>query len=385
MAGFTFCLHVYPFLVQTSANFVHISERMILMEQKLIINTVKLSILKDAMSPHFNHTEFLQRIFPTVFDEEDEKGILHFIFPHDDKQDSRAKTNFMNGNIKSVKIGNEQKLRRDYVKALQLIAFIIQRNNTMLKWADFLKENYPYLEYETIRSIADMDLELYPKRFKNVIETENNTYYLLIFMICWSIFGERVEMCNFKSSTQYTKTDDSLDISDDEKFFHAILSNPKDIECIDFAYHSGYKWCYDTKRTKLLTNFFASGGKLRVIVNSPSAAEKIGKHTRNTSRSYVGFKASIQAWKKLLSKNPGSVELVVSDIPLLHSYANFRFKNSKNSKMLVIFYTYANPVIADDHHLHLTPESKEYTIFEQEFEYLMVTGVNKTYTPTKSK
>ena len=65
--------------------------------------------------------------------------------------------------------------------------------------------------------------------------------------------------------------------------------------------------------------------------------------------------------------------------------ANFKFKNRQNSRMMLIFYAYNNPVVSDNHHVHLTPSSKEYAIFEQEFEYLMVTDVNKTYTPTKSK
>jgi hypothetical protein len=347
----------------------------------MILNTVKLNVLKDALSPHLYKSEFLQTVFPPFLKEHDKTDILHFIFPKNDKSDSRAKTRFMDGNVKTVKKDNKPEYRRDYVNALKFIAFMLQQDKNVLEWTEFLKVNYPNPEYTIIRNIADSDAELYPDRFKTIILTENNPYFLMLFTICWSIFGEQIGTCNFKPSTEYLKTNASPDLSDDEAYFSAVFSNLQDMERIDLAYHSGYKWLFDRERADMLTEFLSNGGKLRVIVNSPKAAEKIGSHTRNPNRSYVGFKSCIAEWKKLLSKHPDSVELVISDLPLLHSYANFRFTNRQNSKMLIIFYTYNNPVIADNYHLHLTPASKEYATFEQEFEYLWSTNVNRYLTP----
>ena len=383
---FSFCFHLYGFLVQINANSVQINERIEMMKSTLIINTVKLSVLKETLSPHLYQTEFLNKVFPQLLKENDETNLLHFIF-HDSgtKKDPRAKTNFMNGNIKVTKVKGISTYRRDYVTALKYIAYMLQNNNNVLQWTEHLKNSYPNLNHSDIYNIAATDTYLYPERFKSIILTENNQYFLLLFTICWSIFGEQIEMCNFKPSSQYLNIDGLSLLSDDEKFFHTVLSNSQDIECIDLAYHSGYKWRYDRKRADLLEEFFSKGGKLRVVVNSTRAAEKIGKHTRNTNRTYVGFKKSIEAWKDLLAIHPDSMELTVSDLPLLHSYANFKFKNRQNSRMMLIFYAYNNPVVSDNHHVHLTPSSKEYAIFEQEFEYLMVTDVNKTYTPTKSK
>lgn len=354
------------------------------MKSKLILNTVKLNGIKDFLSPHLYQSEFLLKIFPQTLNDNDESNLLHFIFQQNDiKKDSRAKTRFMDGNTKIIKENGIPTPKRDYVNALKFIALMLQNNNVVLQWVEHLQVNYPNLEYFLLQNIATMDSNLYPEKFKNIILSENDKYYLLLFLICWSVFGEQIETCNFKPSTEYLKTNILIDVSDDETFFQSILSIPENIQSIDLAYHSGYKWCFDRKRSDLLTGYLASGGKLRVIVNSPKAAEKIAKHTRSVNRSYVGFKSSITAWKNLQSKNPSSVEIVVSDLPLLHSYANFKFKNGEDSKMLVIFYTYNNPAISDNYHLHLTPTSKEYAIFEQEFEYLW--GNNNNSPQRKNK
>lgn len=351
------------------------------MKNKLILNTVKLNILKDTFSPHLYQSEFLQKIFPQILKENDETGILHFIFPKTEKPDSRAMTRFMDGNIKTVKVNDKSEYRRNYVTALKFIALMIQQDRIILEWIELLKANYPNLEYTTIKNIINSDAELYPDRFKTIILTESNPYFLLLYTICWSIFGEQIETCNLMPSYEYLAAENEPDFSDDEKYFNAIFSNSQDIEYIDLAYHSGYKWLYDRKRSDMLAEFFSQGGKLRIIVNSPRAAEKIGKHTRNSNREYIGFKKVIDSWKNLLAKHSDLIELVVSDLPLLHSYANFKFKNKQNSKMLVIFYTYNNSVMANNHHLHLTPSSNEYAIFEQEFEYLWITNVNPSLTP----
>lgn len=356
------------------------------MINNLIFNTVTLNILNEILSPHLYQLEFLNKVFPQLLKENDETNLLHFIFlPPYKEMDSRAKTNFMKGNIEKVKREGGYKYRRAYITALKYIAYMLQNNNNVIQWTEHLKNSYPNLNHSDIYDIITTDTKLYPERFKNIILTENNKYFLLLFTICWSIFGERIEMCNFKPSSEYLNLDELNLLSDEEKFFHTILSNPQDIECIDFAYHSGYKWKYDRKRADLLENFLSKGGKLRIVVNSPRAAEKICRHTRNENYAYVEFKKCIEAWKKLQAIHSDSMKLIVSDLPLLHSYANFKFKNIQNSKMVVRFYTYNNPVVSDNYQVHLTPSSKEYLIFEQEFEYLLVTNINKTYTPTISE
>ena len=275
-------------------------------------------------------------------------------------------SDFMNGNY------NKKGLtKRKQNKALDYIATRIREKQNVPNWIKHLEKNHPNLSLETMQNIANVDMDLFPNRFKSLIINEHNKYYLLLFLICWAVFGERIEECNFQESSFYIESKSKNSYNSDDDFFANMFTYASAIQQIDMAYHSGYKWLYSTERSNMLNNFLIQGGRLRVLVNSQKAASIIAKHTNNPNKEYIGFKKSIEAWKRLAHKFPDSVEFIVSDIPLMHSFIHFKFREQEASKMLIIFYTYGNSAMPKNYHLLVSSSSDDYSLFNQEFEYLI--------------
>lgn len=337
------------------------------MEKKQFINTITLSHIQNELASYLTQTQFLKKIFPPFLNEADETGLLYFIFS-DDKGNARTKSVFMNGNYKYDKKKNIY--TRCQANALNFIAKMLENKDMIIQWADFLKLNYPNLKADNIRSMASIDINNYPEQFHDIILQETNQYYLLLYILCWSFFGEQIERCKFKTSSKYSNNNTEVVFNTYESFYEYMFSEKDNIECIEIACHSGYKWLYDTKRITMLTDYLSNGGKLHLIINSVDAVETIACHIRNPEKYYIGFKENIDNWKRFADRHPESVELVVSNIPILHSYVNFRAKISERSRMIVIFYTYSNSNLSKNHLLFLNYDSPHYTLFQEEFDYL---------------
>lgn len=325
------------------------------------MNTITLLTIKEKFASYLEHGQFLESVFPSFLNEADTNDLLYFIFPDtagikDASSRARTQSVFMNGNFSQG--------RRWQQKALNFIVSMLSKKDTIPRWVEFLKKNYPELRLNSVNQIAMQDMSIYPECFCNLVLQETDPYYLLLYVICWAFLGEQIEQCRFKLST------DELEFSTDKEFFDYMFSKKEHIECIEMAYHSGYKWRYDTQRVNMLKEYIKNGGKLRVIVNTPKAADIIAVHTSDPEKSYIGFENSINSWKELANKYYKSVELIISDIPLMHSYIHFKTDTSESSKMLVIFYTYGNFDMHKNHHLLVDANSPLYTLFKKEFDYL---------------
>lgn len=274
----------------------------------------------------------------------------------------------MNGNYKADK--KKGIYTRCQTNALNFIAKMLENKDTAINWTDFLKANFPNLKADRIRKIADKDKDNYPEQFHDLLLKETDRYCLLLYILCWSVFGEQIEKCYFKPSSEYSKDSPEVVFSTEEELLDHMFSEKENIECIEMAYHGGFKWLYYAKRITMLNDYLAGGGKMRVIVNSSDAAEIAACHIRNPETYYISFEKNIDSWKEFAARHSGSVELVVSDIPLLHSYINFRTDPSERSRMLIIFYTYANSDLSRNHHLFLEENSPLYKLYQEEFEYL---------------
>ena len=370
---YRFLLHLFFTELQinaTKSNMMKPNEtEVIVMAFEVIKNNIHLSTIQKEIKGGSKQVDFLISVFPSFLNDSS-LGILYFIFNDNGEKPAssvkRTMSDFMNGNY------NKKGLtKRKQNKALDYIATRIREKQNVPNWIKHLEKNHPNLSLETMQNIANIDMDLFPNRFKSLIINEHNKYYLLLFLICWAVFGERIEECNFQESSFYIESKSKDSYNSDDDFFATMFTYASAIQQIDMAYHSGYKWLYSTERSNMLNNFLIHGGRLRVLVNSQKAASIIAKHTNNPNKEYIGFKKSIEAWKRLAHKFPDSVEFIVSDIPLMHSFIHFKFREQEASKMLIIFYTYGNSAMPKNYHLLVSSSSDDYSLFNQEFEYLI--------------
>ncbi len=149
------------------------------------INQITLNKLQEALNIPMDKPSFLRLIFPETLKSNDKDKLVEFIFDkHSSYQGNRSR--FLNGNIKS---GN-----RDHKKVLTYIASQIKSGTLFHDMSELLSRNFAVSQLSSLPSIIDMDSELYPNDFYIVLKEceKSNLCLLLLWMILWSVFGERI-------------------------------------------------------------------------------------------------------------------------------------------------------------------------------------------------
>lgn len=157
--------------------------------------------------------------------------------------------------------------------------------------------------------------------------------------------------------------------SDIDAVLNYIPSNQ--IEEVQMAFHAGDIWLdHNRKFNDRLVELLKSGVKIKVIVNTPDAAEIICRHLRPPHQiNLTTFSESLKGWKYYESQFE-KLQVKVSNVPMMYNYIAFLTKESKESLIRVIYYTYGNTKMSNNLFTVLGTESRYFGLYRHSFEYL---------------
>ncbi len=157
--------------------------------------------------------------------------------------------------------------------------------------------------------------------------------------------------------------------SDIDSFFRNRMRKLEEVKGVDLAFHSGSRWHESIERLDILEELAEAGIPLRILVNTPEAADSIGKHMRHKLKKYMPFAEAIEHWKRFddLYEN---VEVRVSDIPLFHVYYAFEMEDESESAVRVKYYTYGNAKIEKNFAQNFENTDTHYKLYRSEFSFL---------------
>ena len=196
------------------------------------------------------------------------------------------------------------------------------------------------------------------KRKKGVVETDEYLAAMIDDLITLiGIESERKKEEHLSSLVQY--------------FLDALVSS-QTVTGIDIALHGGDAWFRDYSKFDMLKRFSKEGIPVRVLVNTPDAAEIVAKHTRNGAmiRSLYSFEDCIASWKTYIAQGNDNVELRISDIPLLRQYYSVHMSDSALDTVNVRYYTYGNYKMDENYRNIFTARSEYFKLYRDEFLYL---------------
>lgn len=136
---------------------------------------------------------------------------------------------------------------------------------------------------------------------------------------------------------------------------------------VDMAFHSGSEWRRNNDMVNTLNMLQQMGCRLRVLVNTPKAAEIVCKHMRMPNKKYIPFKDSIKEWCELAQQYP-NMEVRALDIPLLHRLYVVRGENDGSAS--VKYYSYGNYIAEKDYRREFEYDDAGYALYADEFDYL---------------
>lgn len=152
------------------------------------------------------------------------------------------------------------------------------------------------------------------------------------------------------------------------EFFESALKK-QDLQCIDMAFHAGSAWQRNTDKVELLRAIVEKKISLRVIVNTNESAGAVCDHMKQPMKKYVGFDSNVEDWLELAKRNPDTVSVRVSDVPILHRLYITRNKDGSGA-VNIKYYTYGNYTPDKDFRRSFVSPSSEYKLYTEEFDYL---------------
>lgn len=167
----------------------------------------------------------------------------------------------------------------------------------------------------------------------------------------------------------YNDEAEGAKVTDTNSFFLTNMKELDSIESVDLSFHAGFIWHQDIGHLDILSSLDEAGIPVRVIINTADGALIIGKHMRHKLKNYPTFEEGISAWKDLESKLD-TMQVRLSDIPVMRICYCINKKNKSESIMRIKFYTYGNPKIDDNYIQDFTPADHPFELYRKEFEYL---------------
>ena len=156
--------------------------------------------------------------------------------------------------------------------------------------------------------------------------------------------------------------------SDTAEFFENVLRQGG-LAGLDMAFHAGAAWHTNDDKLNVITAIADRGIPVRVLVNTPQAAEVVAQHMRRRRKRYTTFAEAIEDWKNFASDYP-HVQIRVCDIPLLHIYYGFHMEPSTQDLIWVKYYTYGNHQIDKNYMQVFFAASDHFKLYREEFEFL---------------
>lgn len=158
-------------------------------------------------------------------------------------------------------------------------------------------------------------------------------------------------------------------VSDKDSFFRNRMQTLSEVEGVDLAFHAGSEWFENIDRLDILTDLADADIPLRVLINTPEAAESLGQHMRHKYKKYTSFQEAVELWKNFSADHP-TVSVRISSIPMLRIYYAFRMKNEADNAIRVKYYTYGNAKINKNFAQNFEPTDNHFSLYREEFEFL---------------
>lgn len=238
------------------------------------------------------------------------------------------------------------------------------KNKDNYKWQDIIK----YLKWIDNTCVLDI-----PESYEDVKS------------IIKKIFDTRNTLAGVKYDEDYCQSIASLFIDDNPKkqengenfLEYTYLDDVFDdidieaIKEIQMAFHAGDIWLdHNRKFNDLLVKFLDKNIPIKVIVNSPETADIICRHLRpRHQRNFSSFTVSIEGWKNY--KNTyDNMQFAISNVPMMYNYIAFIMKNEQDSIIRVVYYTYGNTKMYNNHFIVIGTKSQYFDLYKKSFEYL---------------
>lgn len=141
------------------------------------------------------------------------------------------------------------------------------------------------------------------------------------------------------------------------------------IESIGMAFHGGEHWFLDVEKRTIFQIIEEKNIPLRILLNSEEALKNIWCHT---SRGYLApgsLDSARNNWGVFQNRYPNTMEVRVSDIPLMHRMYLIRLKDGTGIANIAV-YTYGDNPEKNTARLLLSQNDPAYTSFIEEFDYL---------------
>lgn len=161
-----------------------------------------------------------------------------------------------------------------------------------------------------------------------------------------------------------------------EDFFKNNLSENAGmrVERVDMAFHAGAAWLRPGNEKEILQHMIERKIPLRILINTPEAAESIARYMRDETALYTGFDQARAVWKRIAEQNRDFLEVRECAIPLIHVHHGIRFSSLKNGapygRLHIKYYAYNNVNLNRSFEHEISSFSNYYKIYENEFEYL---------------
>ena len=153
-----------------------------------------------------------------------------------------------------------------------------------------------------------------------------------------------------------------------EDFFRNEVLNREDIKCVCMAFHAGAGWRNDSEMLDILAAMLNKKIKIRVLVNSPEAAESVCNFMKQPLKKYVSFKKSIEDWKEIEADYPQQIEVRIVKVPLMHRV--YLAQRENDGAVNVKYYGYGSYNTNKDFRMCFGSDQREYSIYSEEFEFL---------------
>lgn len=160
------------------------------------------------------------------------------------------------------------------------------------------------------------------------------------------------------------------------EFFNSNLNEKShlSVKGVDMAFHAGAAWLRAGTQKDILDAIIQRKIPIRILVNTPEAAESIAKYMRDEYALYFPFEQVIKLWGKYASDHAEFLQVRSCPIPLLRVYHNVKFNDdpekSTHDRMHIKYYVYQNMNLEKSFEHELSSFSKYYGIYQKEFEFL---------------
>lgn len=338
-------------------------------------NRITLNLLKDTLEIHTSKTNFLRLLFPETLRLHDEKSVLSFVFD-DDCAFQNTRSIFLNGNIIKKKGSTYS---RAHQAALDYIARQITTGTVFQEMNELVCYNFTQSQTCKLLSLIEIDRILYPSEFYDILQSSAKTdsHLLLIWLVMWSIFGERITLLspyhyvdNHHTNVIFKTEVPSLHNAV-EQFIRKKLKECGIITEVNLAFNHGVRWLTHHDRTQLLRQIIERANCVNILMSEYQIAEEFTKHQRKPGTYYISSYVPPQKmWQEFIRESPGKITLKLSPIPVLRQYISFHFEDEMDSALYVGFYTYGGSGFDNNPFQMLSYNENYYNVYEKEFSYL---------------